>query len=1680
IYTSGSTGNPKGVMIEHKSLVNRIHWMDQNYGASPADRILQKTPFSFDVSVWEFMWPLSVGASLVLAKPEGHKDPHYLSEIIQTQKITKLHFVPSMLNSMLLHGDLSRCSSLKQVFCSGEALSPHQVRDFLLQSSAELHNLYGPTEAAIDVSYWACREFDKSPLLKTIPIGKPINNIQLYVLNQNLHLCPQGIAGELYIGGIGLARGYLNRSDLTAEKFIPNPFYDVDKPEVASNSRRLYKTGDVARWLPDGNIEFLGRADYQVKIRGFRIELGEIEAMLAMDSQVKDVIVVARESATGDKRLVAYIVPARPVEGVSANSSLIIESLRQQLKQSLPDYMLPSVFMLLDAFPLTPSGKADRKRLPEPDVNQQQALFVPPQTTTEVALCNICEDLLGIGRVGINDNFFQLGGHSLLVMQLIARAKAIGLPVLARDVFRLSSLGALAAVIEENNHVPPSCAVTPENLIEPGCARIKPEMLPLINLTQAEIEHIVATVPGGSSNIQDIYPLAPLQNGILFHHMLNDHNDPYILPALISVSGSDNLNNLLASLQHSMDRHDVLRTAILWQDLPMPIQVVYRKAELPITWLDLDCKKDLRSQMQSIMSANNHWMDLQKAPLLRLQIALDKHRDTYYVLLHLHHIASDRIGLNIIQQELISYCNGDRNSFSTPTHYREFVTHALQSSNTDASEVFFREMLSDVDEPTAPFNLLNVTGDGNNTDSAKGKIPEEIEQGIRSFSKQLHISAAAFFHAAWALVVAHCSGRDDVVFGTVLSGRLQGLADAEHQVGMFINTLPIRIQLDGLNARQLLEHSHHSIINLLPHEQCPLVSAQRCSRLSGGVPLFSAILNYRHSISIEGKVAGIELLDTQERTNYPFTLSVDDSGTGFNLDIQVDNSVSATRIINYMQAALAGLVAALNSGHGQLALTLPILPDVEQRQLLTEWNGPATDFKINKCIHELVFEQVVKQPHAIAVINEDVQFTYDEIYNRALILAHEIRASGAKPNELVAVMLERGWQQVVAVLGTMIAGAAYLPINIDLPEERKKQLLALGDVSILIAEKNNFTHSLTVRTLCIATDIAEKPDNLSTIQSLDDLAYVIFTSGSTGVPKGVAIEHRAVINTLLDMNNRFHIAADDRVFAISEINFDLSVYDIFGVLIAGGAIVVPSHALAREPSYWLAQIAMHGVTLWNSVPALMQMLIDYSEGDEEKERSLSTLRHVWMSGDWIPPVLPDRITAIIPSASIISLGGATEVSIWSIYFPIKNPTAHLRSIPYGNALTNQKFYVLNDSLQLCPILVAGDLYIGGIGLAREYWRNETITASSFIIHPETGCRLYRTGDRGRWLEEGTIEFLGRLDHQVKMRGFRIELGEIEGVLNSHEQVKDAVVLAKNIEGNESNKYLVAYVLANSNVLETDFTEQLRAYVNEKLPEYMLPSVFVVLDVFPLTSNGKVDRKALPEPDVTMLQAEFVAPQTEIEKILCEMWQDLLGRERIGIADNFFQLGGHSLSATRLMVKINEKFNLKLPLKAVFNTRNLADLAQLIMQLDKDESREPALVQVSRDQVLPLSFAQQRLWLLDRTEGSSAHYNISGTLRLTGVIKQEVVARAFATILDRHESLRTCFVTTDQGLPLQTIQAVRPLHVTVVDISFLTGEEGQQVLDSLIVKETTTTFDLSRDLMLRATLIKVAEEEHIAV
>jgi len=1267
----------------------------------------------------------------------------------------------------------------------------------------------------------------------------------------------------------------------------------------------------------------LGRADRQVKLRGFRIELGEIEAALAEHPAVAEAVVTARDDGPGGLRLLAYVTAkaGRP----SA------DALRRHLSERLPEHMLPAAFVALDSLPLTPNGKLDRKALPAPEgCDFAASAYAPPQGEAEEALARIWAELLGLERVGRHDDFFKLGGHSLLAVNLIERMREAGLATSVRSLFAAPTLAGLAAAVGEGAGV-----AVPPNRIPPDCAAITPELLPLVQLSQADIDRIVATVPGGAANVQDIYPLAPLQEGILFHHLLGGAGDAYLMPALLAFDSRPRLDGFLAALQASVARHDILRTSVVWEGLPEPVQVVWRQAPLPLEAIELDpAAGDAAGQMARRHDPRHCRMDLRQAPLLRAFIACDAARGRWLLMLLRHHLVIEHATMDILLEEIQMRVAGEAERLPPPLPYREFVAQAKLGVKPEEHEAFFREMLGDVDEPTAPFGLSGAQGDGSGIEEAWERLDDALARRIRAQAKSLGVGAASLFHLAWALVVARTSGRTDVVFGTVLLGRMQG--GAGRALGLFINTLPLRIREDG-NVRDGALRTHRLLAELLRHEHAPLALAQRCSQVPAPAPLFTSLFNYVHGggAANAAGLEGVDVLSAEERTSYPLMLAVDDLGAGFALTAQAPASVGPARVCAMLRTAVENLVTALEAAPDTELRDIDVLPAAERRQVLYDWNA-RTDCQQDLCIHEGFEAQAAQTPAAIALSWDGGEMAYAELNAQANRLARHLRTLGVGPDQRVAVCAGRGPAMVVALLAVLKAGGAYVPLDPAYPRERLAHMLEDSAPVALVLDG------------CLRQRFAEQPDGLPRVVLGEDpapwagesaanlgrgetglspasLAYVIYTSGSTGTPKGVMVEHANVTRLLAATQAWFRFGADDVWTLFHSYAFDFSVWEMWGALLYGGRLAIVPQAVARSPEEFYRLLCKEGVTVLNQTPSAFRQLIAAQAASTEAHR----LRDVVFGGEKLETATLKPWYDQNPGAGtrLTNMYGITETTVHVTYRPLQPADAERGGSPIGVRIPDLRVYLLDACGRPVPVGVAGEIHVGGAGVARGYLNRPELTAERFLEDPfagEPGARMYKSGDLGRWLADGGIEFLGRNDSQVKIRGFRIELGEIEAALAAHPAVREAAVV---VRGDGGDPRLLAYYTGTE-----ARAEDLRARLAETLPEYMLPAAFVFLDALPLTPNGKLDRKALPAPEGGAFAAPaYEPPQGGVEEELARIVAESLNLERVGRNDHFFDLGGHSLLATRVMARMREAFGVELPVAAIFETPTIAGLALAVTQ-----------------------------------------------------------------------------------------------------------------------------------------------------
>ncbi|WP_237276457.1 non-ribosomal peptide synthetase, partial [Tenacibaculum ovolyticum] len=1443
MYTSGTTGTPKGILITDENILTLVY--DKNaIQIKQTDNVLQWSNYAFDGSTYEIFGSLLSGATLHLVKNTSAANIVDLSQIIEKEKLTVMFVTTALFNSFVDY-DLESLKGVRKLLFGGEKVSLNHVKkayDYL--GSDVLIHVYGPTETTTYATYHCVNSISEKSY--TIPIGKPLSNTQTYVLNTNKDLVPIGVVGELYIGGTGVAKGYLNRENLTSDRFIVNRF---------KKQGNLYRTGDLVRWLKDGTIEFVGREDNQVKIRGYRIELGEIENILFKYKPVLNCCVLAKEDPKGNKRLVGYVV---------MENNFDQEAVQDFLKASLPDYMIPSIWVELDNIPLTSNGKINKKALPLPDMsNISTSEYVAPRNEKEQQIAEIWQELLGLEKIGIYDNFFELGGHSLLIVKLIAELQKYKLQAEVRDVFANPTISELSLKLEESkvNYV------VPKNRIEEDCDYLTPEKLPLIDFNQSSLNTIMDAVPGGASNIQDIYPLAPLQEGIYFHYLMSgkENGDVYVLPSLLSFSSLEKREQFIEALSFVINRHDVLRTCILSDNIPHPVQIVLREVQLIPEKIILKGEQSISEELQEIVKQGKQRIDLSKAPLLQVKTIEDVEKGEYYVLLNQHHIIVDHVSLEKITEEILIYNEGNGNTLEKPALYRNFIGHTLHQQATNNSAEYFKDRFETIEEPTLPFGLHDIQGDGIEVIEANLALSKEFSEKILQTAHDLQMGPAAIFHAAYGLVVGICSHRyEQVVFGTVLSGRLQGVAGAERSLGLFINTLPLVCNLNT-NVAEYLRQVQKELSGLLPYEQTSLTEIQGLSGVDRQLPLFSGILNYRHSEKDDNSELvnnDIEVLADKERTNYPFSLNVDDFGKGeeFTLTMQTDKKLNPKRVLSYVEKALEEIINNIPNEFIKVT-DLNIVSAEEKETLLNVFNNTYQYYPTEITLVDLFESQVQKTPNAIASVFETEELTYKQLNQKSNQLANYLITKGTKPEDLIGISLDRSLNMLIGVLGIIKTGAAYVPIDPSLPTDRIDYIIEDAQIKLLITTENKvsiFDFNNQIKTILLDSHWSEiekeATENLVGLCSPTQLAYVIYTSGSTGTPKGVMNEHRGVVNRLLWTQSQYKLTKDDIILQKTSFSFDVSVWELFWANQCGATLVFAKPEGHKDARYLKEIIETQKITTIHFVPSMLRVFLsEISLGD------CSSLKRVICSGEALK--LDDAILfkEKFKNVELENLYGPTEAAIdvtsWSV--PLEE---EIDKILIGKPVANTQLYILNNTVELLPIGAVGELCIGGVQVARGYLNNEKLTSDKFVDNPfKKGERLYKTGDLARWLPDGNIDFIGRLDDQVKIRGYRVELGEIESVLLQYNTIENCCVLAK--KDSLGSDRLVGYAVGDN--LDK---QELQDFLRGTLPDYMVPLIWVFLDTMPLSNSGKIAKKALPNPEIGDLStSEYVAPRNEKEQ-----------------------------------------------------------------------------------------------------------------------------------------------------------------------------------------------------------------------
>jgi amino acid adenylation domain-containing protein len=1486
IYTSGSTGNPKGVLASHYSAINRFEWMWAKFPFGTEEVCCHKTSLNFVDSIWEVFGPLLKGTPVVVISDDIMKDPAKLMEELHKYKVTRITLVPSVLDVMLdsCENAGDRLKYLKLCVVSGEELSAGLAQRFRKAvPHAKLINLYGSSEVAADVTCYDTGKLSEAAC--KVPIGKPISNTSIYILDKDMRQVQEGVFGELYIGGSGVAYGYLNRPDLTAEKFVPDPF-------SSASGVRLFKTGDIGRYLSDGNIEFAGRKDNQVKIRGMRAELGEIEAVLLKHKSVKEAVVTVYENE--NKNICAYLVIKEDTD---------LSSIREYLAGAVPEYMVPTYILALDKLPLLPNGKLNRKVLPMPD----KTLFPDspcenPANEVEERLVEIWKELLHLDAVGIKDSFFERGGHSLKATMLAARIhKVFDIVIPVGEIFKRRTIRELAQYILGSE---------------------KQFFKPIERLEE-----------------RDCYKVSSAQKRLFVINHLEGASIKYNLPNVIRLDGCLDYDKFEEVFKSLLSRHELLRTSFKLVDSE-PVQVVHEEYLLPIDYQD--ARED---EIEAMTGEFIRPFDLSIAPLLRVKL-LKIHESLHILLFDMHHIISDGTSIDILINEFITLYNGMVLK-KLPVQYKDFSAwqnSLLKRDEMKRQEEFWLEVffggIPVLDIPTDYPRPSKQSYEG---DSLPFIFDSQKTSGLKKLAGQNSATLYMVLLAVFNVLLSRYSGQEDIIVGSPVAGRKH--PELENIIGVFINTLAMRnYPAREKTFRQFLAEVRDNSLKAFENEDYQfesLVERLDLPRDMSRNPLIDVMLIFHNNKREILEASGIRMTNCKSQfgvSKYDMTLNVVEKNDELLFELEYSTRLFKKSTMESFVKHFENLVGEITANPDILLGNAALLSYKEKEKILYKFNDTNTCYQEDKAIHQLFEEQVRKTPDLVAVTYNDYNITYAELDMGANRIACILRAKGVKPNSIVGIMVDRSHEMLSAILGVLKAGGAYLPIDPEYPADRIEYILQDSKACILIIDSK---YTAKVR---FGIDIVELQaalfgtDDYAALQNVNepqDLAYMIYTSGSTGKPKGVMIEHKAVNNFIKGITDVIDFDRSKTILTLTTISFDIFVLETLLPLVKGVRIVVADEKQQRDMKQLSQLIIKNNVSMMQATPSRVQLMLD-GIGNED---IFENLKEIMIGGEAFPSSLLESLKKVY-KGKIYNMYGPTETTVWSAVKDLTNTC----KITIGKPIANTRIFILDKSLNVQPVKVPGDLYIGGEGLARGYYNRPELTADRFIPNPHLANELmYKTGDIARWLEDGDIEFISRADQQVKIRGYRIELGEIESLLLQYQGIKEAVVDKR---GDSSNAYLCAYIVAQEKLNASE----LREYLAKKLPGYMIPQYFVQLERIPLTPNKKINRLALPEPEGPVtVSAQYVQPRNTVEKELALIWQKILNTQKIGVNDNFFELGGNSILLMQMHSEINKHYPGLVDITDIFGYPTISRIVELISSKREDQGKSLELKTVKLPQ-----------------------------------------------------------------------------------------------------------------------------------
>ncbi len=1511
IYTSGTTGKPKGTMVKRGSFNNLIKWYSSEFEMSKKDNVLLMSSVGFDLSQKNIYAPLIVGGKLTLAN-KGIINYDEINRIINEEKITIINCAPSAFNPIIdLNKDTSYegLKSLRYVFLGGEVININQLNEWRDSGNynAEIINTYGPTECTDIATFYRI----KNEKYNSVPIGKPINNVKIYILNENKRFLPIGVVGELYISGDGISRGYLNKKSLTIEKFVDNPF---------EAGKKMYRTGDLARWMPNGEIEYIGRMDNQVKIRGFRIELGEIENKLLQHEDVREATVVIKKNKDDNMYICAYVVCNKDTKELN---------LQNYLKRSLPDYMIPTFFVCLHKMPITVNGKIDKRALPEPDFNNNLSKYEAPRNKTEGILVKIWREIFSGIKIGINDDFFQIGGNSLKATVLVSKIhKELSVKISIREIFKYPTISGISEYIEK---------------------------------TEKSIYKNIQKVEE-----RNYYEASSAQKRMYMLQHFNLKSIVYNMPVVIEVKGKLKIEKLEETFKKLIQRHESLRTSFGTIEEQI-VQIVNREVQFSVEYIKHEGKiLDKNRMIKEFIRP----FDLSQPSLLRVRV-IKLEEEKHILLYDMHHIISDGISMRILINELISIYDGKELDDLKIQYkdYAEWQNNFLRLGQIKKQERYWIDRFSnEIPILNMPIDFARPSVQSFVGNSVNSVIDVELAKELNKVAKKAGCTMHMLLLSGINILLSKYTGQEDIIVGTPIAGRSH--ADFEKIIGMFVNTLAMRNYPIGEKTyKEFLNEVKENALKAYENQDYQfdeLVDKLSINRDMSRNPLFDVmfIMEDIHGKDIEIRDLTLKECNQENKVSkFDLTFMVREIDGELLVNLEYCTALFKKETMSGMLEHFKNILKVISVDINVNLCEIEMITKCEKSKLLYEFNDTFVDHKKDKTITQLFEEQVEKIPNNIALVYGDKKLNYREVNEKANTLAWKLRNKGIKEEELVGIMVERSLEMIIGILAILKTGAAYVPIDPKYPSERINYILKDSKCSMCLSRKE-LAEKIEVNIKIVDLDdqasYSKNVCNLNLLNKETNLAYVIYTSGTTGNPKGVMIEHRSVLNTLLCLERKYKLASEDAYLLKTNYCFDVSVSEIFGWFIGSGKLVILKPDYEKEPDKILDEIIKNGVSHINFTSSMFNIFMNYLS--EKNIKSLGKLKYILTAGEALKISDITFVNKLLKSIKVENLYGPTEASIYATIYSVDNIDGSTISI--GKPVDNGKIYILDKYRNLLPVGIKGELYISGKGLGRGYLNRKDLTKEKFIDNRfELGTKMYKTGDLARWLPDGNIEYLGRIDYQVKIRGFRVELGEIEENLLNNDQIKEAVVIDRTDK--TGSKYLCAYLVTNSNLTVKDLRENL----SKKIPDYMIPSFFIYLKKLPLTSNGKIDRKALPEPyDNINIGSKYKAPRNEIEQKLVEIWKEVLAVKRIGINDNFFELGGNSIKSIILASRVNKLFNINFSIADIFNNQCISDLSNCISKKNFNYINKYEKVKLLKD-----SNSSNNLFFIHDGSGQIASY-----------------------------------------------------------------------------------------------------------